>query len=141
MKINKRAKVVVAAAALIGTVGVASSAFTGTGVLSTVPDKFIGGTISQNVKGAEIDGITYGYVAGDQWHDQRAIDTVTIHFADVDSDGQDVTVLTTGDGGGTVGDWDCDSPSIVAQTAVCTSALTQVDMASIDITVVSADLP
>jgi hypothetical protein len=91
MNINKRAKVVIAAAALIGTAGIAGTAFTATGVLATgnaATPQFVGGTVSQTITGATLTNIEYGYDAVDHLN----VDEVLLTFADSNADGQHVTL-------------------------------------------------
>src|SRR4051812_19246470 len=93
MKINKRAKAVIAAAALIGTAGIAGTAFTATGIERTAPaTQFVGGTVNQTVTGAVLSNIEYGFA--DDTH--MDVDEIKITFTDGAADTQSVDVTLSG---------------------------------------------
>ncbi|HVL04699.1 MAG TPA: hypothetical protein VM388_01845 [Acidimicrobiales bacterium] len=87
MNINKRARIVVGALALAGTVAFAGNAFTATGVSRGAnfgESQFVGGTVTQTVTGATLESVVYNTnIAGTE------VNSVEVTFAS-GSDGQGV---------------------------------------------------
>lgn len=93
---RKSAKIITALS-VAGLAVAAGSAFTGGGLTSTAGEtKFVGGSVTQSIKGATLEGINYTYVAGGS---NTAVSSVTLTFADdVATYGKTVGALL---GGGT----------------------------------------
>lgn len=114
---RKSAKVITALS-VTGLAVVAGSAFTGAG-LSTAGQassaQFVGGTVSQNVDGATLTSVVYGFTDGTK----TAVDEVTLTFTDA-AGGRtpDVTLA-----GGTVADFTCTAIDADLFTSVCTIPL------------------
>jgi len=89
MNINKRARILVGAVALAGTVAFAGNAFTGTGVTDNAgASQFVGGTIDQDAVGATLSTIAYSFT--DPTNTQ--VSSVLLSFADDKANGQTVSV-------------------------------------------------
>jgi hypothetical protein len=132
MNINKRAKVVVAAAALIGTAGIAGSAFTAAGITNATTPQFIGGEVTQTVTGATLQNIGYRFT--DAGH--LTIDRIQLTFTDNKADAQLVTVeLNDVDDGG----FTCVNSG--AAVFLCDTATPFTGLDKIDITVSSTQTP
>jgi hypothetical protein len=95
--------------AVAGAVAAGSTALTGSG-LSMTPsaNKFVGGSIDQNITGANVDSINYHYVTGSG---NTQVDTVTIALTGAAS--KALTVTATGGTGFTASatKWLCDDGS------------------------------
>jgi hypothetical protein len=137
MNINKRAKVVVAAVALIGTAGIAGNAFTGTGVTNNAPaSQFVGGQVSQVVKGATLTNVQYGFSDPPV---NLNLHQIRLTFAGTDTNGKAVTVVPTGVS--VLGSaWTCGN--VVLGVSNCTNAGTDTTgMDGLTITVASDQPP
>ena len=100
MNITTRAKVLVGGIALVGAVALGGTAFTGTGVTTSgqaASAQFVGGAISQSVTGATLSGIVYAYANGTN----TAVHSVTLTFANDNTDGRLPTVELTNTSGAT----------------------------------------
>lgn len=111
-RINMRTTVkVISALSVAGLALVAGSAFTGAGLTNNAgSSQFVGGTVNQEVTGATLTNLEYGFVADGT---QRAVNQVTLTFAA----GVDTKVpLLTLTGGGTA-TFTCDP--IASNISVC----------------------
>lgn len=96
MRTTNRKKLI-GAVAVVGILAAGGSAFTATGLTSTAgASQFIGGTVSQAVTGATLNGITYGFTDATN----TAVDTVTLTFA-ADAVGKHVAIALAGNGAST----------------------------------------
>jgi len=105
--------------AAAGLVAAGATAFTGSGLASTVtaPNSFIGGSTTVSVAGATIDTVTYGYSDGSV---KQQLSTIALHLTDVNSAGAAVTLATTVTGGSNP-TWTCTAVS--AQASTCTAGV------------------
>jgi hypothetical protein len=106
---------VLSALSVAGLAVVAGSAFTGTGLATTAgSSQFVGGTVSQSVSGATLQGLVYGFVDNNTKTD---VNQVTLTFA-AGVLGKTPTVVLTG---GTAATFTCGAID-AAGTSVCNAA-------------------
>jgi hypothetical protein len=90
----------IAAAGFAGLVAVGGAAFTGSGLStsgSAASDSFVGGTVTQSIKGATLTDIGYGYVDATN----TAIESATLTFADEPTTYGKAVMATLSGGSGT----------------------------------------
>lgn len=107
---------ILTAVAVAGIAFAGGSAFTGTGLTTTVDaSQFIGGQVSQTVTGATLSGVDYDFTDTAQ----GTVNGINLSFAGDTPDGAPVTVTPKGVGGGT---FDCTAVSTGASpsTSTCT---------------------
>jgi hypothetical protein len=94
-RINMRTSAkVISALSVAGLAVVAGSAFTGAGLINDAGStQFVGGTVNQEVSGATLDTLVYGFTDGTK----TAVNQVTLTFADA-TGGKTPTVTLTGGG-------------------------------------------
>jgi hypothetical protein len=104
--------------AAAGVVAAGATAFTASGVTSTVTSagSFMGGFVTQSVTGTVVDTVTYGYADGAA---KTQVHTIALHFADTNSVGAAVTLSTTGSGAAQP-TWTCGAVS--GQASTCTAS-------------------
>ena len=105
--------------AVAGAVAAGTTAFTGSGLTSTVTpaDSFIGGTATVTVSGSTLDGVDYTYT--DVATTKKMLHAIVLHFADTTSAGAAVT-LTTSVTGGSNPTWTCGV--VTSQASTCTAS-------------------
>lgn len=135
MNRTKRAKIMIAAIALVGAVGVSANAFTATGLATSgqaASGQFVGGTVSQSVNGATLTSIVYGFTDGTN----TVVDEVTLTFANDLTDGMTPTVAFTG---GDAGTFTCAAIAVEAgsNTSLCDGD-TVTNITGINVTVPSS---
>ena len=117
MDIQKRVKILVAAACVVGVIGVGGAAFTATGITDNAPSTaFIGGTVSQSITGATLSNIGYGFadIANTE------MNSVTLTFADA-TDGATPTVAVTPTDGSV--NWSCEAVGATTpDVSTCTAS-------------------
>lgn len=116
MRISRRTKVAVAAAAVVGAIGTAGAAFTATGLTATgsaASPQFIGGSITQAVSGATLSNVAYSFTDATD----TAIDQVVLTFADPNSDGMTPTIAFSAP---TPVDFTCSAVESEGHTSTCT---------------------
>jgi hypothetical protein len=110
---------VLGALAVAGMAATGGTALTGAGLTtqnSAASAQYIGGTISQAVTGATLDSIAYHFADAPKLH----MDSVTLTFANTESDGKTPTVAAgTGYGGGAT-QITCSAVEAVGHTSLCT---------------------
>ncbi|MEU4158797.1 hypothetical protein [Actinoplanes sp. NPDC026670] len=112
--------------AVAGVVAAGSTAFTagaGLGLTETstaTSSRFIGGSVTQTVSGARINGITYAYANAPS---NTQVTGVTITFNDAAANGKTITVVPGGGayGAATADEFYC--PAIGSATVTCITAL------------------
>ena len=108
MQITTRAKAILGGIALVGTVAIGGSAFTAGGVSNTAGagnnGSFVGGRVSQDIKGAVITGVAY-----DVDNALNKIDSVTLTFDSNTQDGKAVALVFTPKSGGAAGTFTCEN--------------------------------
>ncbi|MDT4987951.1 MAG: hypothetical protein QOI74_2045 [Micromonosporaceae bacterium] len=86
----------IAAAGFAGLVAVGGAAFTGSGLSTSgtaASDSFVGGTVSQSIKGATLTDISYSYVDASN----TAIESAALTFADEAATyGKTITAVLSG---------------------------------------------
>ncbi|MBK5306252.1 MAG: hypothetical protein JJD92_06140 [Frankiaceae bacterium] len=119
------------AVVLVGVVAATGSAFTATGVTNNAgASQFIGGTISQSVKGATLSSVAYSF--GDA-PANTAVHSVALTFADANSDGITPSVVFTG---GNAVAFTCDVIAVTTHLSTCTTAgVDRIGVTSLAITV------
>ena len=116
MQIANRTKLMFSVVAVVAAMGVAGTAFTGTGVTSTAAStQFVGGTVTQGITGATLAGIAYPF--GDA-PANTAIRTAVLTFG-ADADGKTVGVEFTG---GNAVAFTCTAVEVTLHTSTCTTA-------------------
>ncbi|VXC48136.1 conserved exported hypothetical protein [Arthrobacter sp. 9AX] len=122
----------ITALSVAGLAVAAGSAFTGAGVTKTgtaALDQFVGGTVSQTVKGATLNKIEYGFVDDGT---NTAVNKVTLTFADATGN-RIPTLLLTGGAPATftctaiaTADFtsECNAAASTSQTGVTSAAIT-----------------
>jgi hypothetical protein len=84
---------IMGAIAVAGLVAAGTSAFTASGITNNAgASQFVGGTVSQSITGATLSTIAYGFSDAPA---NSAITSVTLTFADANSDGKTPTVTFT----------------------------------------------
>ena len=115
-RFTTRIKLMIGVVAVFGSMAVAGSAFTGTGLTNTAGStQFVGGTVSQSITGATLAGVEYSF--GDA-PANTAIRSAVLTFA-ADSDGKAVAVEFTG---GNAVVFTCTAVEAVGHTSTCTTA-------------------
>jgi hypothetical protein len=107
---------VLSALAAAGLVAAVSTAFTGTGLLTSgqaSAPQFVGGTVSQAVTGATLDSINYTFTDGTK----TAVATAVLGFATT-ADNIHVGVVATG--GARNGTWSCTDVASLGSTCTYT---------------------
>jgi hypothetical protein len=133
---RKSAKLITALS-VSGLAVVAGSAFTGAGLSTTgqaADDQFIGGTVTQDVTGATLNSLVYGFTDGTK----TAVNKVTLTFAPGAAGKVPVVVLTGDDPSAT---FTCSAIDAATNVSVCDAAPTtsQSDVDSASITVASTN--
>lgn len=127
MQVTKRTKLMVGALAVVGAsgfAGLASSAFTGTGVTNSAgATQFVGGTISQSVTGATLSDIAYAFTDDTN----TAINQVILTFADANTDGMTPTITFTSSGSPVA--FTCTAIESSGHTSTCTPTDTNTSQA------------
>ena len=131
MTISKHARLLVATVSVLGALGIAGSAFTGSGFTNNAgPSQFVGGTVSQSVTGATLSSVAYTF--GDP-PANTAIHSALLTFADANTDGKTPTVVFTG---GSAATFTCTAVEATNHTSTCTADTTdETGASSIAITV------
>jgi hypothetical protein len=83
---------ILAAAAVAGLVAIGGSAFTAAGLVSTASSSFVGGTVTHNVSGSTLTGVTYEFTAEPS---QGQTNAILVTFA-AGVNGKAVGVVLTG---------------------------------------------
>jgi len=112
---RKSAKLITALS-VAGLAVAAGSAFTGAGLSTTgqaSSSQFVGGQVTQNVSGATLDSLVYGFTDGTK----TAVNQVTLTFADA-TGGKTPTLALTG---GTAATFTCNAVDPASFISVCTA--------------------
>lgn len=116
---------IITAVAVAGIAFAGTAAFTGAGLTTSgeaSQAQFIGGTVSQDVAGATLTDLTYGFLDGDSTQSQ--VNKVTLTFA-AGATGKAVSTVLAATGNAT---FTCENiGASVADTSVCTVAVGSVD--------------
>jgi hypothetical protein len=117
MDIQKRVKILVAAACVVGVIGVGGAAFTATGITDNAPSAaFIGGTVSQSITGATLSNIGYGFADTAN----TEMNSVTLTFADATDGATPTVALSPTDGSVT---WSCEAVGATTpDVSTCTAS-------------------
>jgi hypothetical protein len=117
MDIQKRVKILVAAACVVGVIGVGGAAFTATGITDNAPSTaFIGGTVSQSVTGATLSNIGYSFADSAN----TEMNSVMLTFADA-TDGATPTVAVSPTDGSVT--WSCEAVGATTpDVSTCTAS-------------------
>jgi hypothetical protein len=120
---------IVTALSVTGLALVAGSAFTGAGLVNAAgSSQFVGGTVTQEVTGATLTNLEYGFTDATK----TAVNQVTLTFAEGVAGKTPVLSLT---GGGAPATFGCTAIDALSNTSVCTTTGSQSDVSNASVTV------